>query len=217
MDFPRKKSMSEDRFETPPSTSPAASRRTSRSLLQRARDQQPEAWQRLVVLYDPLVRHWCRRAGVLSQDVDDILQEVFVKAFASLDTFRHSQPSDTFRGWLHGLTRHRLLEHFRRVRRVIPAGGGTDAFGVILNQPEMDGGPDDEERELCSKLYRRILDILREEFEPQTWKMFWRSVIDSLPTDAVAAELHVSRASVRQARSRVLRRMRQEIADLNLA
>jgi RNA polymerase sigma-70 factor (ECF subfamily) len=197
-------------------TPPPDSRRTSRSLLQRARDKQPEAWQRLVLLYEPLVRHWCRRAGLAFQDTDDVAQEVFAKAFTALDTFRHSQPSDTFRGWLHGVTRHRLLEHFRRVRRVIPAAGGTDAQGVILNQPDVHAEPDDEERALCSTLYHRVLDYLREEFEPQTWNMFWRSVIDNLPTTAVAAELRVSAASVRQARSRILRRIRQEIAELNL-
>src|SRR4051812_22451611 len=93
------------------------SRRTSRSLLERARDNQPEAWQRLVGLYGPLVRYWCRRGGVDPQDVDDVAQEVFVRAFASLGAFRHTEPSDTFRGWLKGVTRHRILEHFRRLRK----------------------------------------------------------------------------------------------------
>jgi RNA polymerase sigma-70 factor, ECF subfamily len=208
--------MPEDRSDAPPPTSDADSRCTSRSLLQRARDKQPEAWRRLVLLYDPLVRHWSRRAGVALQDIDDIVQEVFAKAFASLDTFRRNEPADTFRGWLHGVTRHRLLEHFRRIRRVIPAAGGTDAYGVILNQPDHHAEPDDEERELCSALYRRVLSFLRDEFEPQTWTMFWRSVIDCLPTDAVAAELSVSAGAVRQARSRILRRIRQEVAELNL-
>jgi len=46
--------------------------------------------------------------------------------------------------------------------------------------------------------------------------MFWRSVIDSLPTDAVAAELTVSTVAVRQAGSGILRRIRQEISELNL-
>src|SRR4051812_31235787 len=106
------------------------SRRTSRSLLERARDQEPVAWQRLMALYGPLVRHWCRQGGVAAQDVEDVAQEVFAKAFAALGTFRHSAPTDTFRGWLHGVTRHRILDHFRRVRRQIAAVGGSDAQGL---------------------------------------------------------------------------------------
>jgi RNA polymerase sigma-70 factor (ECF subfamily) len=193
------------------------SRRTSRTLLQRARDREPEAWQRLVILYEPLIRHWCRRGGVAAQDLDDVVQEVFAKAFAALDSFRHSAPTDTFRGWLHGLTRHRILEHFRRVRRQIAAAGGSDAQGMILNSPDLSPEPDEEERALCGQLYRRALEFIQGEFEGRTWQMFWRSVIENVSTAAVAAELGVSAAAVRQARSRVLRRLREEAAELNIA
>ena len=192
------------------------SHRTSRSLLQRARDRETDAWQRLVILYEPLVHHWCRRGGVAVQDLDDVAQEVFAKAFTALDTFRHSEPSDSFRGWLHGVTRHRILEHFRRVRRQIAAAGGSDAQNLILNQPDLLLEADDEERTLLSQLYRRALEFIRGEFEARTWQMFWRSVIDSLSTAAVAAELGTTAAAVRQARSRVLRRLRAEAAELNL-
>jgi RNA polymerase sigma-70 factor (ECF subfamily) len=205
--------------EGPAETPSPDSRRTSRSLLQRARDEEPEAWQRLVLLYQPLVRHWCRRGGVAIQDVDDVVQEVFAKAFAALDNFQHRSATDTFRGWLHGLTRHRILEHFRRVRRQIAAAGGSDAQSIIRAQPDLPADtdePDEEERALCGQLYRRALEFIRGEFEPRTWQMFWRGVVDGLPTAAVAAELGVSRAAVRQARSRVLRRLREEAAELNL-
>jgi len=109
-----------------------------------------------------------------------------------------------------------LLEHFRRLRRHLAAAGGSDAQAVMLNQPDLQAEPDQEEQQLCSQLYNRLLDRLRNEFEPRTWDMFCRSVIDSVPTSTIAAELGVSPAAVRQARSRVLRRIRQETAELNL-
>src|SRR6185503_20926783 len=109
------------------------------------------------------------------------------KAFAALATFRHSEQTDTFRGWLHGITRHRLLEHFRRMRRQLAAAGGTDAQAIMLNQPELP--PDTDEELLCGQLYRRLLEQLRGEFEQRTWDIFWRSVIDNKPTSTVAREL----------------------------
>ncbi len=202
--------------ESAASTPAPDSRRTSHSLLQRARDKQPEAWQRLVLLYTPLVRHWCRRGGVAPQDIDDVVQEVFAKAVAALDSFQRREATDTFRGWLNGVTRHRILEHFRRVRRQLAAAGGSAAHGLILNQPELPTEPDDEERALNSQLYRDALEYLRGEFEARTWQMFWRSVVDALPTASVAAELGVTSAAVRQARSRILRRIREELAELNV-
>lgn len=192
------------------------SRRTSRSLLERARANEMAAWQRLVVLYEPLVRHWCRRGGVAPQDVEDVAQEVFAKAFASLGGFRHAAPGDTFRGWLHGVTRHRVLEHFRRARRQILAAGGSDARGLMLEQPGLPEGADDEERSLSGQLYRRALEMIQGEFEPRTWQMFWRAVVDGVPTAGVAAELGTTAAAVRQARSRILRRLREEAAGLGL-
>jgi RNA polymerase sigma-70 factor (ECF subfamily) len=205
--------MTEDRPDAVP---PSDVHRTSRSWLQRARARDPDAWQRLVALYGPLVGHWCRRGGVAAQDIDDVAQEVFAKAFAALDTFRHETPADTFRGWLHGVTRHRILEHFRRVRRHVAAAGGTDAQGLMLEQPDPPAGPDEEEQALGGQLYRRALEFIRGEFEPRTWQMFWRNVIDGLTTAVVAGELGVSPGAVRQARSRVLRRLREEAAELNL-
>jgi RNA polymerase sigma-70 factor (ECF subfamily) len=202
--------------DLPAATPSPDSQRTSRSLLQRARDRQPEAWERLVGLYGPLVRHWCRRGGVAAQDVDDVVQEVFARASASLDTFRHGGPADTFRGWLRGVTRHRILEHFRRERRHIVAAGGSEALGLVLSQPDASDEPDAEEQALCGDLYRRSLELVRGEFEARTWQMFWRSVVDGLSTGAVASELAVSAAAVRQARSRILRRIREEVGELAL-
>jgi RNA polymerase sigma-70 factor (ECF subfamily) len=167
-----------------------------------------------VVLYGPLVRHWCRRGGVATQDLDDVAQDVFVRAFASLDTFYHGRPSDTFRGWLRTITRHRIVDHYRRERRHIPAAGGSEALGILLNQPDIPDEPDAEERDLCDRLYEESLEFVRGEFEPRTWQMFWRTVVDDLPTAAVAVELGVTANSIRQARSRVLRRIREEVGEL---
>jgi RNA polymerase sigma-70 factor, ECF subfamily len=47
-------------------------RATSLTLLDRVRASDQDAWGRLVGLYGPLVRHWCRRRGVPEGDVDDL-------------------------------------------------------------------------------------------------------------------------------------------------
>jgi RNA polymerase sigma-70 factor, ECF subfamily len=198
---------------TPP---PADSQRTSRTLLHLARAGQAGAWERLVLLYGPLVRHWCHRGGVPTQDMDDVAQDVFARSFASLDTFYHDRPSDTFRGWLRTITRHRIVDHYRKERRHVPAVGGSTAMGVLLNQPDLPEEADAVERDLCDQLYQNLLEYVRGEFEPRTWQMFWRTVVDDLPTAAVATELGVSTNSVRQARSRVLRRIREEVGEVDV-
>jgi len=63
-------------------------------------------------------------------------------------------------------------------------------------------------------LVARALDQIRCEFEPRSLEIFMRSVIDQVATDLVAVEFKIQSASVRQVRSRILRRLRQQLGDI---
>ncbi len=186
---------------------------TSLSLLHRARSREQAAWDRLYFLYRPLVLYWCSRWGVRHEDADDIAQEVFRELTASLPNFEEDRPGATFRGWLRGVTRNRMLMHFRQSGKQTQAEGGSSALFRLeqVGDPTAEG---DDPAEQLSGLYRRALELVRSEFEQQTWKMFWRTVIDGRTPAEASAELGVSDAAVRQAKSRVLRRLREEVGDL---
>ncbi len=62
---------------------------TSSSLLNRLREGESEAWQRLARLYTPLVYAWCRRFHLSGEDTADVLQEVFRAVHGGLSSFRH--------------------------------------------------------------------------------------------------------------------------------
>jgi RNA polymerase sigma-70 factor (ECF subfamily) len=57
------------------------------------------------------------------------------------------------------------------------------------------------------------VELVRGEFEERTWQAFWLTVIDGRSTAAVAAQTGVTPAAVRQARSRILRRLKEEVGD----
>lgn len=184
---------------------------TSVSLLARVQADDQDAWGRLLRLYSPLVRYWCRRAGIADADLDDVGQEVFRAVASGIGSFQGGRPGDTFRGWLRGVCRHKILDHRRR-QHLPAAEGGTDAQ-LRLNQlaePELG----EETAEEVSGLYRRALELVRGEFEARTWDMFWRAAIEGHPPDLIAAEMGVSAAAVRKAKSRVLLRLREEVGDL---
>jgi RNA polymerase sigma-70 factor (ECF subfamily) len=186
---------------------------TSLSLLDRARARDGDAWQRVMDLYRPLVIGACTRRGVAAEDAQDVAQEVFCAAAAGLATFRRDQPGDTFRGWLRGITRNQVLMHFRRTRRQPQAMGGSAARLDLENVP----GPADDNADdaaAVNSLYRRALEYVRGEFNERTWQAFWRTAIDERGAADVAAELGMTPAAVRQAKSRVLRRLKQELGEL---
>jgi RNA polymerase sigma-70 factor (ECF subfamily) len=187
---------------------------TSPSLLQRAGDRDEQAWSRLVGLYEPLVRYWCRRGGVGDEDVEDVTQEIFQAVAGGLNQFR-SQQTGTFRGWLRGISRHKILDHYRRLDRLPRGEGGSDAMQrmqEVAGLPESEA--DSEEAGEVAATYRRALELVRCEFEDRTWQMFWRTAIDNQPADLVASDMGVTQAAVRKARSRILHRLREEVGDL---
>jgi RNA polymerase sigma-70 factor (ECF subfamily) len=190
-------------------------RATSLTLLERVRANEADAWSRLVQLYSPMIRYWCLRGGLQESDADDAVQEVCRAALAGLPNFRRDRPGDTLRGWLRAITRNTLTLHFRRAGRIPPASGGSEAF-VRLNEvadPHADLPDDDSPVELQG-LYRRALELVRSEFEDRTWQMFWLAVVEDRTPADVAAQFGVSAVAVRKAKSRVLRRLREEVGDL---
>jgi RNA polymerase sigma-70 factor, ECF subfamily len=187
---------------------------TSASLLDRLR-LQPDAgaWQRLVDLYTPLIQGWLRRHGVPPQDADDVVQEVLTVVVRRLPDFRRQPRTGAFRRWLRTITVNRLRK-FWRARRTRPA--GTADFDKVLDRLE-DPHSDlsrlwDEEHD--RHVVRRLLELLESDFEPATWSAFRLLVLEGRPTAEVAAALGVTPNAVRIAKSRVLRRFRQEVEGL---
>lgn len=193
---------------------------TSRSLLERAKSDDPAAWTRLVDLYAPLVAYWSRRWGLREEDIADVLQEVFQAVAAHMAGFQHERQGATFRGWLRTITLNKVRDYFRK-RGQEPAGvGGTEvlAWFAQVPSPQPLEGIDSSRAEDpadCILLYR-ALELIRTEFEPRTWQAFWQTSVEGKPPRDVALELGMSPGAVRVAKSRVLRRLRDEIGDMKL-
>ncbi len=192
------------------------SRSTSLTLLDRLRANEPDAWQSMVHLYTPLVYHWCARGGLRGDDVEDVSQEVFRVASTSMANFRREKEDDTFRGWLRGITRNIIREHYRRRSRQPQAAGGTDAFQKLHEVADTAAAvlDDTDAPAEMNGLHRRALDLVRKEFEERTWRAFWETAIEGRSPVDVAAEQGVSPAAIRMAKSRVLRRLKEEFAEL---
>jgi RNA polymerase sigma-70 factor (ECF subfamily) len=191
---------------------------TSLTLLQRLRANEPDAWREMVYLYTPLVYGWCARFGVRGADADDVSQEVFRAAMASLAGFRREQAGDTFRGWLRGITRNMVLVHFRRRDRRPQGSGDTDVLLQMQEVVDPASLPADEDDPPADRdaLCRRALELVRREFEERTWRAFWQTVGEGRSPVDVAADLGATPAAVRKAKSRVLHRLKEQFGDLIL-
>lgn len=194
-----------------------ASTATNLSLLDRARTRDETAWQQLVDLYSPLVIKWCKRLNINPEATADCIQDVFSAVARSLDTYHPPGTTGAFRGWLWTITRNKLRDAVRRNRGAVQAVGGSTALAALHALPEQLEQLDDEPSEATdsAELTSRALKQIEASFAVQTWQAFWRTVVDGLPTDVVAAQLNLTTAGVRQARSRVMRKLRQQLLDLD--
>lgn len=182
--------------------------KTPTSLLLRLRQPGEQAsWQEFVRLYTPLLFYWARRLGLHGPDADDLVQEVFLTLVQKLPGFSYDR-TRSFRGWLRVILVNRWHDGHRH--KALPPGAnsrvedvaGPDTAGVV------------EEAEYRDYLIGRALRLMRDEFEPTTWRACWEYAVKGRPVAEVAAELGVSVAVVYSAKCRVLRRLRIELEGL---
>lgn len=122
--------------------------------------------------------------------------------------FSPGRSGDTFRGWLHAITRNKLIDHFRRLSQQPELLGTWDG---LLPVESYDPQEHQSDRHV---LLARALDLIRAEFSEVSWEAFWRTVVDGEPTDVVAQGLGISTNAVFIVKSRILQRLRNEFQDL---
>jgi len=189
---------------------------TSLSLLNRLRCAPgSETWTRLADLYTPLIRAWLRKYDVQDSDAADLTQEVLLAVSKDLGKFEHAGHPGTFRGWLKAILVNRLRKFWRARDRRPQARGDSD---IDLRLAQL-GDPSSEMSQIWNRehdqyVLRQLLALAEPHFEPNTWKAFCRVALDGAKPDVVAEELGISLNAVCLAKSRVLRRLRQESEGL---
>jgi RNA polymerase sigma-70 factor (ECF subfamily) len=183
---------------------------TSPSLLERLR--QPDAganWNRFVALYTPLIYSWACRIGLQDQDAADLVQDVFVLLLQKMPQF-HYDPQRRFRSWLRTLVVNRWHDSCRRRAAALRHGNAEGLDELAVSDPAEQVW----EEEYSRHVIRRALELMQAEFEPTTWKACWEMSAAGRPAAEVAAELGITLAAAYAAKSRVLRRLRQELDGL---
>jgi RNA polymerase sigma-70 factor (ECF subfamily) len=180
------------------------------SLLERLRlPEASAAWPRFVDLYTPLLYHWSRRLGLQQSDAEDLVQEVMMTLLKEMPCFTY-QEGKRFRGWLWTVLINKWRQKQRR-RAGGPHEVGDRGLAAVSADDDVEEMADAEYQ---TYLVQRALELIQAEFRPQTWKACWEYVVAGRPAAEVAAELGLTVNAVHLAKSRVLRRLRQELAGL---
>jgi RNA polymerase sigma-70 factor (ECF subfamily) len=125
------------------------------ALIERARHRDVDAFAALVRLHHPGVRVFLGNHVRDRAALDDLVQDVFLRAFDRLGTLREAT---AFRSWLLGIARNRALEHLReRVRSARPL---DDALELLLARSQiatLEGDDEDQQRALELEALERCM------------------------------------------------------------
>lgn len=188
---------------------------TSASLLQRLHaGDDPPAWSRLVDVYRPLVKYWLG-ANSFGNDCEDLLQEIFTMVARKLPEFQHNGRTGAFRTWMRAITVNVVRDYWRARRNQSLLTGDLDWQNSIASLED----PHSElnlrwDREHDRWVLQRLMEILKPTFQPKTWQAFSRLMLEGATVAEVAKELETTPNAVIIARSRVLRRLRDEAAGM---
>jgi RNA polymerase sigma-70 factor (ECF subfamily) len=185
-------------------------------LLERVRLSDADAWRRFIDVYGPLVTYWCRRAGLQNEDAADVLQETFRAVARGIERFCHDRTKGTFRGWLRTITTNKLRDWARAQRNRPAAAGGEDAQRALTEAPDLLAVEPGTEADVAEQgiVFRGSLALIRAEFNDRTWEAFWRLAVNDESPNNVATALGLSVANAYQCKSRVLRRLRKMLQNL---
>jgi RNA polymerase sigma-70 factor (ECF subfamily) len=200
-----------------PSREGALSDSTATSFLNRLKDGDEQALKRLLEAYSRLILTWCQRLHVSAADSEDVLQEVVMTALRKIGPFEKQHQRGSFRGWLHQITRLKVLEQRRR-NQGPPAVGGSSFHERLAEYPAdpAEDATDEHATDDRRILVRGALEAVRSEFAESTWMAAWRCLVDGLKPAAVAQEMGLKASVVSVAKYRVARRLREALADLAL-
>jgi RNA polymerase sigma-70 factor (ECF subfamily) len=124
------------------------------------------------------------------------------------------QATGSFRAWLGAITRNKLRDFYERRQRRPVTQGGSDVHRLLQEIPDSTLSDDAADAAQLSDVYHRALELIRGDFEDHTWQAFWRTAVDNQSPAEVAPALGMSKVAVRQAKARVLRRLKEEVGDL---
>jgi RNA polymerase sigma-70 factor (ECF subfamily) len=188
---------------------------TRATLLVRLRDAGDEdAWRQFLELYGPVVYRLYRHRGLQDADAADLTQEVLRAVAAGAGQLDYDPERGTFRGWLYGVVRNKLRDFLSRRCRQPQATGDAATLGILQAIPAADDESDQWEREYQRRLFAVAADKVRTVVDDATWQAFWRTAVDGQPARDVAEALRMSVGAVYVAKSRVVARMKQQVAEI---
>jgi len=187
---------------------------TRMTFLMRLRDRSDSlSWEQFNERYGELLYRYARKRGASHSDAEDVVQEVVMNLFKAMDGFEYDVRKGRFRGYLRTAVVHAMG---RRAQKDAKQAKPLDPQVFDFISAEKDSSADARwEQEWRLHRLRWALRKVASEFEPITLQAFELHALRGVTVEEAAQQLGMSKASVYQAKSRVLRRVKEQLDTLD--
>jgi RNA polymerase sigma factor (sigma-70 family) len=202
---------------------------TRRSLLSRIKNpEDARSWREFYDTYHRLIRAIAVRAGLSADEAEDAVQDTLICVSKNIGKFNTDPARGSFKNWLFTLTRCRVEDLRRKLRRQPIAladleardlGVDTAATAVEHRIPDPAATPAEHLDQAWDEEWRRnlqetALEILRHQVKPRHYQIFFLSVIKQQSALTVARGLGTNIGLVYVVKHRLLGKFRQALRNV---
>jgi RNA polymerase sigma-70 factor (ECF subfamily) len=191
---------------------------TRQSLLTRLKNWDDQgSWRQFFDTYWKLIYTAARRSGLTEAEAQDVVQETIIAVAKKMQGFEYRRDGGSFRGWLMTLTRWRIVDQFRKRRKLEV----TDSGSVTGERP-LETIPDPAslpleavwDAEWEQNLAEAALERVKRQVDPKEVLVFDLLVRKGWPVKKISSKLGLNLAKVYYAKYKVGALLKKEIARL---
>jgi RNA polymerase sigma-70 factor (ECF subfamily) len=198
---------------------------TRRSLLSRLKDSgNDESWKVFFDTYWRLIYNAARRSGLGDAEAQDVVQETVIAVLKSMPRFKYNPEKGSFKNWLLQVTKRRIGDYRRQLcndRRLIDDRRRfreADETATIERVPDPNAKGFEEvwNEEWEANAMEVALNRIKNEIDLKHFQIFDLYVMKGWKASKVSRTLKVSIGVVYLAKHRVERRLKREIAKVQM-
>ncbi len=188
---------------------------TNVSLLIRIRDSgDREAWEQFSSIYRPAIVRFAKQKGLQNADAEDLTQHVLLSVSRSIQSWQPDSNRASFRTWLNRVCHNAVINALTRVKP--DRASGNTHVNDLLGQSRANCPAEQLTVEIRREVFRFAANAIEAEFHSATWQAFWLTSVEEVSVEVAASQLGKSVGSIYAARSRVMRRLREKVEELQL-
>ncbi|MCM8537029.1 MAG: sigma-70 family RNA polymerase sigma factor [Lentisphaeraceae bacterium] len=173
------------------------------------------AWNELVGVYNNYIFVIIRKMNVPTDDCDDLLQQIFIKIWKGFSDFEYGKNRSKFRTWLGAVSHSVVYDYFRKKKslsskQTMAAEESLSSNFSSITEPEIEEIVEREWRIYISNL---AMQNVKKIFSGNAIEAFELSMKE-VPGEKIASQLGITLDSVYMLKSRVKKRLIEEIKML---